>query len=614
MMVLDAAASTGRSFAERFVHESVLGDDLCLARHRAFFIVHVIAGAVGMAAMPLVLALGAPVTAATLALFACLAAPLAIAAYLSRTGDLETAHLLSSLSLTALATIFVALTGGFSSFLLPWLVVPPAEAALSGRRRLIVASAIAGGIGLAGLVLLEAFAALPPAMTLGGPAWLGYLLGLGSALGYATLVASQQEAMHRHLEATAREEGDRYRLLAENATDMITRHTRNGNVLFCSEGAERVVGVDPDRLRDGGFFARIHIGDRARYLKALDDAQISGQPATVELRLRRAGEAPADDAAPASDAAPARDAAHVWVEMRCRAIAGENQLVAVTRDISESKEQAAAIERARSEAEQASIAKTRFLASVSHELRTPLNAIIGFSEILSQELFGRLENEKQAEYVNLIRDSGQHLLAVVNDILDMSKIETGRFELIPEPFDIAELVRQCCDMMKAEFERAELTLELDIADNMAEIVGDRRACRQVLFNLLGNAVKFSEAGGRIVAGAYPSGDEIVMYIADEGIGIAADDLPRLGQPFVQAHASYDRRYEGTGLGLSVVKGLVHLHGGRLSIASELGLGTRVTIWLPVDCELQATDGAGDGVHALAPPVETADRVVQLKRA
>ena len=602
MMVLDAAASTGRSASERFVHKSVLGDDLCLARHRAFFIVHVIGGVVGVAAVPLVLALGAPVTVATLALFACLAAPLAIAAYLSRTGDLETAHLLSSLSLTALATIFVALTGGFSSFLLPWLVVPPAEAALSGRRRLIVASAIAGGIGLAGLVLLEAFAALPPAMTLGGPAWLGYLLGLGSALGYATLVASQQEAMHRHLEATAREEGDRYRLLAENATDMITRHTRNGNVLFCSEGAERVVGVDPDRLRDGGFFARIHIGDRTRYLKALDDAQISGEPATVELRLRCAGEAPANDAA------------YVWVEMRCRAIAGENQLVAVTRDISESKEQAAAIERARSEAEQASIAKTRFLASVSHELRTPLNAIIGFSEILSQELFGRLENEKQAEYVNLIRDSGQHLLAVVNDILDMSKIETGRFELIPEPFDIAELVRQCCDMMKAEFERAELTLELDIADNMPEIVGDRRACRQVLFNLLGNAIKFSEADGRIVAGAYPSGDEIVMYIADEGIGIAADDLPRLGQPFVQAHASYDRRYEGTGLGLSVVKGLVHLHGGRLSIASELGLGTRVTIWLPVDCEVRATDGAGDGVHALAPPVETTDRVVQLKRA
>jgi cell cycle sensor histidine kinase DivJ len=181
----------------------------------------------------------------------------------------------------------------------------------------------------------------------------------------------------------------------------------------------------------------------------------------------------------------------------------------------------------------------------------------------------------------LIKESGEHLLQVVNDILDLSKIESGAFDVAAEAFELAPLIERCVQIMRAQADKTGVTLATDVDAGLPELVADQRACRQILLNLLSNAVKFTDRGGRVVCSAHRDGRRVSIQVRDNGIGIAAEDLPRLGQPFVQADSGYDRRHEGTGLGLSVVKGLVALHGGQMLIDSAPGKGTTVTIHLPL---------------------------------
>ena len=279
--------------------------------------------------------------------------------------------------------------------------------------------------------------------------------------------------------------------------------------------------------------------------------------------------------------------------MRCRRLdhalgegdpAAEREVVAVMRDISERKAQEHALEDARAEAERANVAKGRFLATMSHELRTPLNAIIGFSEMLMNEAQIRLDAERRREYAELINESGTHLLAVVNGILDMTKLDSGDFEIRPEPFRLAGVVDGCCDLLALKAREAGLDLAVEVAPELPEIVADKRALKQILINLLSNAIKFTDRGGHIKVSAVLEGTSIAITVADSGIGIGEEDLPRIGRPFFQARGSYDRRHDGTGLGLSIVKGLVALHGGDVTIRSRVGEGTSVIVRLPVDCE------------------------------
>jgi cell cycle sensor histidine kinase DivJ len=282
--------------------------------------------------------------------------------------------------------------------------------------------------------------------------------------------------------------------------------------------------------------------------------------------------------------------------MRCRPIALSEEgidhpgIVAVTRDISDRKAQEDALTRTRDEAETASRAKTQFLANMSHELRTPLNAVIGFSEILNQELFGKLGEARYRDYARLIHESGEHLLNVVNDILDMSKIEAGKFKIVKEPFDVATLVASCCDIMRHTADQRSLSLIVDVAPGITELPADKRACKQILLNVISNAIKFTDPGGWVRVSAREADGTIVFSVADNGIGIAESDLPKLGNPFVQANNSYDRSYDGAGLGLSVVKGLARLHGGSLELKSVLGQGTTAIITLPLE-------GAGESLEA-----------------
>ena len=222
----------------------------------------------------------------------------------------------------------------------------------------------------------------------------------------------------------------------------------------------------------------------------------------------------------------------------------------------------------------------QFLATVSHELRTPLNSIIGFSDILRRDLFGPLANERQREYVNLIHSSGAHLLAVVNTILDVSKLNAGTYAIHRDPFDLNAVVRECASMLRPQADAKEVAVELDIDAAADEADADRRAIKQIVINLLSNAIKFTDTGGTIRLGTEAKEDGFVLKVRDTGIGMSDDDLRLIGTPFTQVDNAYTRTCEGTGLGLTVVTGLVQLHGGSLDVKSVPGEGTEMTIFIP----------------------------------
>ena len=243
-------------------------------------------------------------------------------------------------------------------------------------------------------------------------------------------------------------------------------------------------------------------------------------------------------------------------------------------------------------AEEANQAKSKFLANMSHELRTPLNAIIGFSEIMESGMFGPLGAEKYNEYCTDIRGSGQYLLEVINDILDMSKIEAGRIRLDFEDLELDALLAESMRVVSAKAQEKQLEVVSRISPDL-HLRADRRAVKQIALNLLSNAVKFTPAGGRIVVRGRLADGCIVLGIADSGIGIARDALTRLGRPFEQVESQLTKSHQGSGLGLAIAKSLVELHGGRMRIRSALGRGTLVVVRLPLQpqCPLPREEAA-----------------------
>jgi two-component system cell cycle sensor histidine kinase PleC len=232
-------------------------------------------------------------------------------------------------------------------------------------------------------------------------------------------------------------------------------------------------------------------------------------------------------------------------------------------------------------AEEANQTKSKFLANMSHELRTPLNAIIGFSEIMESGMFGTLGSEKYQEYCHDILTSGHYLLEVINDILDMSKIEAGRMKLDMEELDLSRTLAESLRVVSGRAEDKNLVLDADI-ESTIPVVADRRAIKQIIVNLLSNAVKFTPDGGKVVVRSRLSGDSIVLTIADTGIGIPPHSLARLGRPFEQVESQLTKTYHGSGLGLAIARSLTKLHGGSMRLRSKLGAGTVVCVSLPCD--------------------------------
>ena len=231
--------------------------------------------------------------------------------------------------------------------------------------------------------------------------------------------------------------------------------------------------------------------------------------------------------------------------------------------------------------------KSEFLANMSHELRTPLNAIIGFSEVMRDQMFGPLGDAHYGDYARLIHSAGNHLLGLINDVLDMSKIEAGKMELSPEKFDLRSAINEAVELMRERAEAAKLELVADVPERALLVFADRRAIHQILLNLLSNAVKFSLSGGRIRVRAGARDDRVWFAVEDKGMGIPARDLPRLGKPFVQVRHQAGVTQEGTGLGLALVRALAEQHQGSMRIESEEGVGTTVTVELPKEAAIQA---------------------------
>jgi two-component system, cell cycle sensor histidine kinase DivJ len=362
--------------------------------------------------------------------------------------------------------------------------------------------------------------------------------------------------------------------LAGIGPDVFSLLRDDGSAVYVGANAERVMGYSDGQISRTGLLDCIHADDRQKVLAAIENCLARGSREKAAFRTVFCNN-------------PGELQKTVWFEISCEhasevVIPGEDMLVlAIIRDISERKMLEETLREQHIRAESASIAKSRFLANMSHELRTPLNAILGFSELLQSSSMANIPNEKHPEYISLIHTSASHLLDVVNDILDMSKIESGKYEIVTAPFDLAGIVDYCCAMLRGQAEQKNVTITIQDMHELPQVDADQRAIKQILINLVSNAVKFTDTGGRVTVSAHRYGRRVELCVADNGIGISSDHVSSLGKPYYQADNRCDRKYEGTGLGLSVVFGLVELHGGSVDIKSIKGQGTRVVVKLPI---------------------------------
>jgi cell cycle sensor histidine kinase DivJ len=598
-----------RDCLDALLHPSARHDALTRARHRAFMAPRLIGSLAAFAVFPAYLAMRGAPGALEVSALAWLIAPILLSWFLSRTGRYQGAHVLSSIALAGLVMAVAVTTGGIESFAAIWLVIIPIESALSASRRVV---GFASALALSCAAILIAFGhldVLPPAEISPALRSLCMAFGVASATLYAAGLAFGAESLARTSVSLLTEEEERYRLLARNMSDVISRHRRNGAVQFISPAAETLLGTPAAQLLGHGLFDRVHVADRPAYLTALSDAARVGAARSVEFRLKRGTNGAVD---------------FIWVEMRCRPLeppahapnASEFEVVAVMRDVTDRKAQEQALDLARTAAEAADAAKTRFLATMSHELRTPLNAIIGFSEMIVEEQSLMLNAARRREYAQLINDSGQHLLSVVNGILDMSKMESGSFEVSPEPFAPRAALLNCCNLLALKAREGGVDLVTDAPHDLPVMTGDPRAFKQIVLNLVSNAIKFTERGGKVTAAAHVEGSRLVLRIADTGVGIAADDLKRIGDPFFQAGKTYQRRHEGTGLGLSIVKSLVGLHSGEITVQSRVDVGTTITVTLPLAFMRPEVPQPTDKITTLMPAVRpiSQDRTNQVKKS
>ena len=490
--------------------------------------------------------------------------PLLAVFVLSRSARLDGAQAVVSVSLAA----FIVLSGTAMDLPLPAVCVAllcvPLEAAATGSRRSLViacACVLAGSFVAANAETVHVSWPVFGVVVVAAIVLLAHMAGrlfVDAKLDglMARLHPSRSSAQHETLDAL---------------DDLVTWHDRNGAILRSNGASMKMLGAPSSAIHGSGLFTRILIGDRPAFLKAVSDAARGGATAVAQFRVK-------------ADRAP-DGSGFIWVEMRVHGVRLSDDLtcaaVAVTRDITAHRRYAEERDALRREAVSTNDARAELLATVSHELRTPLNAIIGYAEILMGR--GNLVLlERRESYAQIIHQSGEHMLGVVNTLLDLSAIEAGHYGLAFEPVAMSGLVRESCAVVALRAEQAGVSLVVDLPDDLPEIIADRRACRQMLLNLLSNAVKFTPHGGEVRVEARRDGDCVALSVHDTGIGVAQEDLARLGVPFYRGAARSRPEEKGSGLGLSVVRGLVALHRGSIRIGSTPGDGTVVRLTLPID--------------------------------
>ena len=340
-----------------------------------------------------------------------------------------------------------------------------------------------------------------------------------------------------------------------------------------SEEIFRIFGVDQNQYKPciNGLTDLIHKRDLGRVVQVFQRAIIEEKNYDMEFRIVR----------------PGGDIRFIMCEGRCeKDETGEIiALYGIMQDMTERMLYEQELRQARDASEQAYAAKSRFLANMSHELRTPLNAVIGFSEMIESQMLGPIFNEKYLEYATSIKDSGKHLLDLISDILDMSKIEAGKHTLDLEEINIKDIIDRAIHMINGRAQEQEISLRTpETEDSDINIIGDRRALTQILLNLLSNAVKFTPAHGSVWIECHKNDTYISLKVCDTGMGIPPNKLASVLRPFEQASSQYTRDHEGTGLGLSITKKLIELHNGSLHIESSIDVGTTVSVRLPYDAE------------------------------
>jgi PAS domain S-box-containing protein len=358
-----------------------------------------------------------------------------------------------------------------------------------------------------------------------------------------------------------------YRLMAEEASDIVIVREADGSIYFVSPALEKVLGHKAADVDHKKFLDLVHPDDLEK-AASIHATPLPGKTLTAIFRVRHG------------------DGHYIWLETTTRGIydsaSGQlRNLLSVSRDVTERTNHELEIKAAQARAESANKAKSRFLANMSHELRTPLNAVIGFTDMMRQQTFGPLGNERYEEYATLIYDSGQLLLDLISDMLDMAKIEAGKLELNLESVDFNGTVEDSVRMLRDRAENSGLELTVSLPKEPLCAVADKRAVKQIMLNLLTNAIKFTPAGGHVGVSVRNGDGQATITVRDTGIGIPSPDLDRLGNPFEQVNGDPMLAKSGSGLGLALVRALMEKHGGTLRIESEEGIGTEVRVSFPL---------------------------------
>lgn len=507
-----------------------------------------------LAASLLALALRGSDVMGLLPLFAAAAIPGVLSIVLARITGREWVQIVLMLSWAALA-LLSCLTLGFKPMALLFIAVP-ALACLFEREKLLEGTLIA--VMIAGIVWFagrQGYLPDPPNWESGlkDVAKLSALAAL-LAFGLATLfAASSRRGPAQDAARTYWREGVEGGLFEYDAA----AHFVASN----AQGAAQFSGTVPHNLLD--FLPDGH-ADKLAFGATLDSARRTQVPQRLRVSHTGSGEVANYD-------------------LRITPLANKGWLIH-THDRTDAEAQMEALRQRGAMAAQDSTDKTLFFAGVSHELRTPLNAIIGFSDMMRSRLFGPLPG-KYAEYADLIHESGQHMLDLIGDVLDLSKVEAGRYELNYDTFDAADVIRSSVKMIRPAADAAEVNIDVNLDLDQALLVqADRRAVRQILLNLLSNSVKFSERGGQIDIDAQALDGDLEISVSDDGAGMSAEEIDRIGDPYAQGEAGQMAAERGSGLGLSLVRSLTELHGGKMAIRSTKGDGTRVKVTLPLQAD------------------------------
>lgn len=446
------------------------------------------------------------------------------------------------------------LTGGVSGAMAAWCLAPVAAASILNQPRRLAEGAALALIGGCVAALTQLSGLAPPEPT--GP--------LGFVLGFLALVTTGL-GLAAGLLIGRRRQGARDDRHASEIIGLETLLDGLPHLAIAIKGQGQVTavrgapppGVTTVDLVNRGLTGAAAPGDRQRLTAAVAQAHREG---SASLTFN-----------------PALGVERIVALDMIRV--APNQLVGVLRDVTVDRNRETALDQARADAEALASGRARFLANMSHELRTPLNAIMGFSDIMRARMFGPL-SDRYAEYAELIHESGGHLLDLINDVLDMSKIEAERFELQRGIFDAREAVQAAMRLLRVQADGAGVQLRGVLPPAELEVDADRRALKQIVLNLVSNALKFTPRGGQVTVTAHGYDGVLELIVADTGVGISPEDLERLGRPYEQAGGA-EQRARGTGLGLSLVRAFAKLHGGEMTIESRLGAGTSVSVRLPV---------------------------------